>query len=65
MNQTNPGTTDSAVMPNGEVALILDVRTLLQLARRDYKMQQLANLAAVNAAADKPVIGNIRNNNVH
>lgn len=35
-----PGVSGCAVMPNGEVALILDVRTLLQLARRDYKMQR-------------------------
>jgi two-component system chemotaxis sensor kinase CheA len=36
-----PGVSGCAVMPNGEVALILDVRTLLQLARRDYKIQRV------------------------
>jgi two-component system chemotaxis sensor kinase CheA len=48
-----PGVSGCAVMPNGEVALILDVRTLMQLARKHYTMRQSIPVAS---AEQKPTV---------
>jgi two-component system, chemotaxis family, sensor kinase CheA len=46
-----PGVTGCAIMPGGNIALILDILSLVQLARRDYSFTNyVSELPAVNYA---------------